>query len=135
MASACRDAGNPEPVFEIKGGREFSVAFPSRAGVAMREKPAVAWKGTANDTVNGTPNDTVNGNGTVNDTPNDAAMDAQGKLLSLLSSNPRITAKEASARMGLSERHVKKTIKALKDSGLVERVGPDKGGHWVVKGQ
>ncbi len=28
---------------------------------------------------------------------------------------------------------IKKHLKRFKDLGLIERIGPDKGGHWKVK--
>jgi predicted HTH transcriptional regulator len=44
-----------------------------------------------------------------------------------------MTAKSISAELGISERNVKRNIKALKDAGLIERAGSDRSGHWVVK--
>jgi ATP-dependent DNA helicase RecG len=131
MAGACWDAGSLGPVFEFRGGRESSVTFPSRAGADTGGKPAAVQRGTEKDAAKGAASHggwrvvAVVGRG--------AARGTQGRLLALLSSDPRITAKEISAKLGLGERYVKKIIKALKDSGIVERVGPDKGGRWVVK--
>lgn len=36
------------------------------------------------------------------------------------------------ATLGMSPSGVKKTIKALKDSERIQRVGSDKGGHWEI---
>jgi Fic family protein len=55
-------------------------------------------------------------------------------LLALLKANPRITAKQAAERLGLTPRSVEKQLASLKAAGLVRRVGPNKGGHWQVDG-
>ena len=55
------------------------------------------------------------------------------KILALVQENPRISAKSMAIHLGLSSRAVEKQIAQLKANGRLERVGPDKGGHWVVK--
>ncbi len=57
----------------------------------------------------------------------------QQKILKLFSDNPRITIKAISIELGINERNVRKNIKTLKDAGLIERIGSDRSGHWVVK--
>ena len=34
--------------------------------------------------------------------------------------------------LGLSEEAVIESVTRLKDSGIIRRIGPDKGGHWEV---
>ena len=34
--------------------------------------------------------------------------------------------------IGISAKGVEKSIKILRDQGIIRRVGPDKGGHWEV---
>ena len=46
--------------------------------------------------------------------------------------NPNVTTKQLAIQMGLSLPAVKKNVKALKDKGLVERVGTLKNGYWKV---
>lgn len=60
-------------------------------------------------------------------------MDVKDKLLLLLKSNPRMTAQEAAAALGLSQRQVERVIKLLKAENRLERVGANKGGTWKVK--
>jgi len=109
ITNSCKSAGKSEPIFEFKRNCEFSVTFDT-INIA---------KDTVKDTVKDTIKDTANG--------------VQGKMLALLSENPRMTAKKISLELGINERNVKKNIKALKDAGLVKRVGAAKGGYWVVK--
>lgn len=53
-------------------------------------------------------------------------------LLTLLRSNPSLTAKQAAESLGLSQRAVEKQLAALKAGGRLRRIGPNKGGHWQV---
>ena len=59
--------------------------------------------------------------------------DTQRAIIRLLTSQPKISARRIAEEMGMSSRGVQKSIDTLKKLGLVERVGPAKGGHWVVK--
>lgn len=54
----------------------------------------------------------------------------QTPLLMLLAANPALTARRAAERLGLSPRAVEKQLAALKASGRLRRVGPNKGGYW-----
>ena len=56
----------------------------------------------------------------------------QTPLLALLAANPTLTAKQAAERLGLSPRAVEKQLAALKASGRLRRIGPNKGGYWQV---
>jgi len=54
------------------------------------------------------------------------------KILQLLFHEPSITIERLSSELGISERAVKKQLRNLKQQGFLNRVGPDKGGHWQV---
>lgn len=54
------------------------------------------------------------------------------KIVSLLESNPNMTATTLSEAIGISIKAIEKHLSNLKKCGVIERVGPDKGGHWVV---
>ena len=54
------------------------------------------------------------------------------KILELLKENPAITNNDIQKATGLSRRGVEWQIKNLKDKGVLERIGPDKGGKWKV---
>lgn len=55
------------------------------------------------------------------------------KILSCLKMNPKMTISELASALNMSQSGIKKTLKSLKQSGLIQRIGPDKGGHWEVK--
>ena len=46
---------------------------------------------------------------------------------------PKISAKAIGKEIGIASRNVEANIRKLKQAGLIERVEPPKGGHWVVK--
>lgn len=54
------------------------------------------------------------------------------KILSCLKMNPKMTISELANALNMSESGIKKTLKSLKQSGFIQRIGPDKGGHWKV---
>jgi ATP-dependent DNA helicase RecG len=56
------------------------------------------------------------------------------KILDLIKSSPEISAEELATIIGISSRAVEKQIAALKKKELLKRIGPAKGGHWVVTG-
>ncbi|MDR1088305.1 MAG: Fic family protein [Coriobacteriales bacterium] len=59
--------------------------------------------------------------------------ETQRSILRLLIAQPTISAKRIAEEVGMSSRGVQKSIDALKKRGMVERIGPAKGGHWLVK--
>jgi fido (protein-threonine AMPylation protein)/DNA-binding transcriptional ArsR family regulator len=83
----------------------------------------------ANDTVN-PKNDTVNA--TANDTLKLSAT--QKAIVEILSGNRNLTAQDIADDLGKSLATVKRELKALKDKGLLARVGADKTGYWKVLG-
>lgn len=54
------------------------------------------------------------------------------KILKLIETNVFITQNEIAETIGISVKGVEKNIIQLKKEGLLERIGPDKGGHWEV---
>lgn len=50
-----------------------------------------------------------------------------------IAENPRLTIKELSEKIGISDRTIKKHIAYLKEAGLMERVVGKTHGHWQVK--
>jgi predicted HTH transcriptional regulator len=58
----------------------------------------------------------------------------QAKILAEVAGNPYVTIEELAACVGISGRKIRENIKKLKTKGLINRIGPDKGGHWEVAG-
>ncbi len=57
---------------------------------------------------------------------------AQSRLLQLIRTKPTISISEMSKQLAISTTAVEKTIKRLKTSGFLERIGSAKSGHWKV---
>jgi len=54
------------------------------------------------------------------------------KILMLLKADGRLSAREIAGRMGITQRAVEKQIAKLRAEGRIRRIGPAKGGRWVV---
>jgi ATP-dependent DNA helicase RecG len=49
-----------------------------------------------------------------------------------LREQPELSFRQIAAQLGKSDSAVERAIRKLRESGQLERVGPDKGGHWRV---
>ena len=55
------------------------------------------------------------------------------KVLEYIKNNPQITAPKIAMELGLSTRGVEKSLRQLRDSGIIKRVGsPTFGGYWEL---
>jgi ATP-dependent DNA helicase RecG len=55
-------------------------------------------------------------------------------IIDLMKNNTKISMLELSKALGVNHKTIKRDIQILKAKGLIERVGPDKGGHWKIIG-
>lgn len=71
----------------------------------------------------------------VNDGVNDGVIltKPQQELLTALTNTPAATAAELASELGKSPRTIERTLKTLKDKGIIHRHGADKNGYWEVK--
>lgn len=53
-------------------------------------------------------------------------------IIELIASNPHITMRELSVKIGIGNKAVEKHIASLKADGRLIRIGADKGGYWEV---
>ena len=79
----------------------------------------------------------VNGkNNEVNETPQKttekSSQKSSQKVIELISVDDKITTQEMADKLEISRRAVAKTIAKLQSSGILRRVGPDKGGHLEI---
>lgn len=54
------------------------------------------------------------------------------KIIELIIYNVHITIPELAENLGITTRAVEKQIANLKKQGIIERIGPDKGGYWKI---
>lgn len=55
------------------------------------------------------------------------------KILKNIIENPYITQSELSNLIGITDRAISTTIRNLKNRGIIERIGANKGGYWKIK--
>ena len=53
-------------------------------------------------------------------------------ILDAIRNNSKVSAAEIAMKFGVSARAVEKRIRFLRESGVIRRVGPDKGGSWEI---
>ena len=58
-------------------------------------------------------------------------MRAEQAVLECIASNYKVTVEAIAEQTGLSERQVERTIRRLRETGRLERVGGARG-HWVI---
>jgi len=80
------------------------------------------FRATQDGTVNGTPNGTVN-----------ITIDKmEQSVLAVLRGNPYSTYGDIATSTGKGRRSIARTISALKNKGLINRIGGDKAGYWKI---
>jgi ATP-dependent DNA helicase RecG len=57
------------------------------------------------------------------------------KILEFLKKEPNLSAKALAENMNITSRAVEKQIALLKKTGKLRRIGPAKGGYWLVSNQ
>ena len=55
-----------------------------------------------------------------------------GAVLELLRTDPGLTVIELAVRLGKAEITIHRAVRVLREAGLLQRIGPDKGGYWKV---
>ncbi|MFA6010603.1 MAG: ATP-binding protein [Desulfobacteraceae bacterium] len=70
--------------------------------------------------------------GTRGETRGETRVETRGEILGLIEKNPQITAPELAESLDISIKGVEWQISQLKKDGLLKRVGPTKGGRWVI---
>jgi len=56
----------------------------------------------------------------------------QAAVYDLIKQNPSMPRSEIADKLKMNGSVVRKHLDALKDKGIIKRVGPDKGGYWEV---
>ena len=107
MRRALKNNGSPAPVFETDDNREYFTVMLKINPRALEE-------------------------GTIQKTDQESTQKSAQKILDLIRQNNLITRAKIAQTIGLSDGGVKKQLKQLQAKGFLRRIGPDKGGHWVV---
>lgn len=121
MFALCRKSGVAAPVVSL-GASTVSVSFP-RPGKGAGE--ASVHGETAEISAKGKEKSKEKGK-------EKGGEKSKEKIVAALSANPRTTTAELAALTGLSVSGVEKNLRGLKAEGRIQRVGPDRGGYWMV---
>ena len=62
----------------------------------------------------------------------DRVTNAEGRILNELKKNTGYSYVMIAGKLGISKKTVAEHIKALKEKGIIERVGNNKTGHWKI---
>ena len=68
----------------------------------------------------------------LSDNPSDKLSDKEQKTLELLLEDPGYTALQLAEKLHVSRVSVTKYLKALKQKGIIERIGSDRSGYWKI---
>ncbi len=60
------------------------------------------------------------------------SLDKDQAILNAMHQNSKVTAAEIAIQLGISSRAVEKRIRAMRENGIIRRIGPDKGGFWEI---
>ena len=60
-------------------------------------------------------------------------MKSREKIVALLAEDGKLSAVALADKVGISAKAVEKHLANLKADGMIERIGPAKGGHWKVR--
>ena len=63
----------------------------------------------------------------------DGVTDAERRILNELMKNPGYTYMMIADNLGISKKTVAEHIKSLKEKGIINRVGNNKNGYWIIK--
>ena len=63
----------------------------------------------------------------------DIPLKSREKIVALLSEDGKLSAVALAKKIGISAKSVEKHLANLKADGIIERIGPAKGGYWKVK--
>ncbi|MBI4882150.1 MAG: putative DNA binding domain-containing protein [Planctomycetes bacterium] len=108
---------------ELRLPRPEILEIPGAVVVRFRRMPP---QGTTGKTTGTTPQETPQK--TLQKTPQ-STSDA---ILELLRQQPELTFAQIATLLRKSDSAVKRAVRKLRESGRVQRIGPDKGGHWKV---
>ncbi|MCK5852857.1 putative DNA binding domain-containing protein [bacterium] len=68
----------------------------------------------------------------VTDKVTDNLSENQSIIVGFIAKNNQITTRELSEKVNISQRKIKENLSKLKEKGIVERIGPARGGYWKV---
>ena len=107
------DNGSPRATFETTEDRlTFLIHIPSHGGDG---KKSTSKKKTVRS-----------------EKSSEKSSEKNQAIIAAIKYNSKVSAAEIAMQLGLSSRAVEKRIKILRETGIIRRIGSDKGGYWEV---
>lgn len=122
----CKEYGVVEPVFQEISNGFLVTLFKELLNLADNDLDDI-YSVPDNDTLNDTLNQNVPVNVPVND-PNSVEI----KILNEIRQDNSIVLSAIAVKLAVNIKTVKRYVQKLKQKGLLQRIGPDKGGCWLV---
>ena len=116
IVKMCKEAGNPAPEWKLQASGD---------GLWLRFPFSAAYQAADSAT---TPKNSQEQEKTRKKT----REKTREKILALITADSSITTAELANRLGITAKGVEWQIGKLKQMGVLERIGPAKGGHWKV---
>jgi len=135
IRNAAKEYGLPEPEF-IEMPESFRVNLYRKSMSDVDNSSVNDGENVGNDGEKFGKSSAKFGESSVNDSVKfgDASLnDTQIKILKIISTNNRASAKVISGKIMISIRAIEKNIKDLREKGVLIRHGAAHGGHWEVK--
>ncbi len=119
--------------WEVIDDPDVEVGEHNDGGAAEHRDRGNAQSAISQKTTRKPPEDHQKTAGNGHPSPESALL--SDRILSLLRRNPSASRREIAATLGTSRSTVRYRLDRLRETGKIERVGPDKGGHWRVLGE
>ena len=116
IAAMCKEAGNPTPEWKLQASGD---------GLWLRFPFSAAYQAAASSAGSATTQETTQ-------EQEKTREKTREKILALIAADPSITTAELANRLGITAKGIEWQIGRLKQKGVLERIGPAKGGHWKV---
>ena len=120
IAEMCKEAGNPTPEWKLEPGGD---------GLWLRFQFSAAYQAADSSAGSATPPKTPPKTSQEQEKTREKTRE---KILALIAADPSSTTAELANRLGITAKGVEWQIGKLKQMGVLERIGPAKGGHWKV---
>ncbi len=123
ILNALEANGSPRPEFETDDDRSYFITrlFIHEAFIAEGDEES---ESTPKSTPKSTPTETMDNES--------KKMSLREQILTLIKTNPHITKKEISQKLGVSMYALKKELSAMREEHIAEFVGFSRNGKWVV---
>ena len=137
ITELCREAGNPLPTWELQPGGILRVRFPFsdayQAADSVARTPGTSRKDAGSSGSFWTPPENIQKTSRKHPENTDTSHSLADRIVAFLRENPSASRRElVEGLQDATEGSVKYQMSKLKRLGKLRRIGPDRGGRWMV---